>query len=184
MILMASESKKKTNKKKGVKLKLLKTKPKKIAGSKINKAGKSGRHWINSRCEIGVIGNFGSTITFAVNADKLLTFSDFNRTVSGKWMVHDAIGKRGKTEFVGPDLSNNTMTVILDASHGINPRKMINAIEKAVHKGTAEYLVIGGKKVGTKKLRITQMSEEWEEIYNNGFLYRAVLNLTFDDYVK
>lgn len=181
---MASESKKKNNKKKGAKLKLLKTNPKKIAGSKINKAGK-GRPWVAiSRGEIGIIGNFGETITFAVNADKLVTFSDFNRTVSGKWIVHDSIGKRGKTEFVGPDLSNNTMTVILDASHGIDPRKMINTIEKAVRKGTVEYLVIGGKKVGTKKLRITQMSEEWEEIYYNGFLYRAAVNLTFDDYVK
>lgn len=181
---MASVSKKKNNKKKGAKLKLLKTKPKKISGSKINKAGKTGRYWVKSKCEIGVIGNFGSIITFAVNTDKLLTFSDLNRTVAGKWIVHDGIGKRGKTEFVGPDLSNNTMTVILDASHGINPRKMIDEIEKAVHKGTAEYLVIGGKKIGTKKLRITQMSEEWKEIYSNGFLYRAAVNLTFDDYVK
>lgn len=182
---MASKSKKKNKQKKGEKKKLKKTvekskNTKKIAGSQINNAVKKAL----SRNVVGTIGNFGDVITFAVTDDNVLTFSDFNRTVSGKWAVHDAIGKKGKTEFIGPDLSNNTLTVILDASHGINPRKMIDTIEKAVHKGTAEYLIIGGKKIGSKKLRITDMSEAWDKIFNNGFLYRATLNLTFDDYVK
>ena len=182
---MASKSDKKRNKKKGEKQKLKKiveksNSSKKIEGSQIDKAIKN----VVSQNEIGIIGNFGDVITFSVRPDRILTFSDFNRTVSGKWAVHDAIGKRGKTEFIGPDLSNNTFTVILDVSHGIKPRKMIDTIEKAVHKGTAEYLVIGGKKIGSKKLRITQMSETWDEIYKNGILCRATINLTFDDYVK
>ena len=182
---MASKSKKKNKQKKGEKKKLKKTvekskNTKKIAGSQINNAVKKAL----SRNAVGTIGNFGDVITFAVNQNKISTFSDFSRTVSGKWAVHDAIGKRGKTEFIGPELSNNAMTVILDVSHGINPRKMIDAIEKAVHKGTAEYLIIGGKKIGSKKLRITEMSETWDKIYVNGLLYRATLNLTFDDYVK
>lgn len=180
---MASKSKKKNTKKKGEKEKLKKAKGVVFNPKKKNKSKKD-KTTFKALSTSASIGNFGEKIIFEVNQDTVLTFSDFSRTVSGKWNVHDAIGKKGKTEFLGPELSSNTMTVILDKGHGIDPRKMISKIEKAVNKGTVEYLVVGGKKVGTKKMRITEMSESWDEIYSNGALYRATINLTFEDYVK
>lgn len=181
---MASKSKKKSKKKKSEKLNLKKTVETSQTSKKISGSLTTLTEGALPLQIMTTIANFGETIIFGVSQKKLLTFSDFNRTVSGRWNVHDAIGKRGKTEFVGPELANGTMTVVLDAAYGVDPRKIIESIEDAVFKGTAEYLVIGGKKVGAKKMRITEMSETWDEIFNNGALYKATLNLTFDDYVK
>lgn len=130
------------------------------------------------------IGHFGETIMFMVKEGKVFTFSNLTRTVSGRWATHSSINKREKTEFLGPALASNTMTIILDASLGVKPLKVIKEIEKAVHKGIAEHLVIGGKKISTNKYRITEMSEAWDVILNDGALYKATLNLTFEEYVK
>lgn len=177
---MAAKSKKKNNKKKGEKKKLQKTLDKSKKKKKISKNSLS----TNTTLTNMTIGNFGKTITFMVNSSKIQTFSDFNRTVTGRWETHGAIGKKEKTEFIGPGLASETMTIVLDAGLGASPRKMIEKIEKAVKKGTVEYLVIGGKKVGSNKMKITEVSEEWETLYSNGFLYRATLNVTFEEYVK
>lgn len=130
------------------------------------------------------IGHFGTSIVFTIKKDEVFTFSNLKREVSGRWAIHPSINKREKTEFIGPGLASNTMTITLDASLGVKPQKVIKEIEKAVHKGTAEYLIIGGKKISTNKYRITGMSEEWDVILNDGALYKATLNLTFEEYVK
>ena len=179
---MASKSSKKSKKKK-------KTKTAKLVSVNTTKKASS---TIISRTDIkklvavafNKIGHFGTSIIFTVTNDKVFTFSDLKRTVSGRWTTHSAINKREKTEFVGPGLARNTMTITLDASLGVKPLNVIKEIEKAVHKGTAEYLIIGGKKISTNMYRITEMSEAWDVILNDGALYKATLNLTFEEYVK
>lgn len=129
-------------------------------------------------------GHFGKTITFRVSDKKVLTFKDMNRTVSGRWTTHSAIGKKEKTEFIGPGLDKINMTLILSYAHGVKPQKVIKRLEKVAKNGTAKNLVIGGKKIGKNKYRITSMSESWDEIYNNGFLYQANVDVTFEEYVE
>lgn len=180
---MASKSKKKSKKKK-------KTKTAKLVSVNTTNTIKASSTF--SRTDIkklmavafNKIGHFGTSIIFTVTNDKVFTFSDLKRTVSGRWTTHSAINKREKTEFVGPGLASNTMTITLDASLGVKPLNVIKEIEKAVHKGTAEYLIIGGKKISTNMYRITEMSEAWDVILNDGALYKATLNLTFEEYVK
>ena len=179
---MASKSSKKSKKKK-------KTKTAKLVSVNTTKKASS---TIISRTDIkklmavafNKIGHFGTSIIFTVTNDKVFTFSDLKRTVSGRWTTHSAINKREKTEFVGPGLASNTMTITLDASLGVKPLNVIKEIEKAVHKGTAEHLIIGGKKISNNMYRITEMSEAWDVILNDGALYKATLNLTFEEYVK
>lgn len=128
------------------------------------------------------IGNFGKTIVFEVSGDKVITPKDIKRTVSGRWKQHNVLKKTPKSEFIGPDLDETTMTVVLSAEHGVKPRSTIEKIENAVKKGTPDYLVIGGKKVGSNKVYISSMSEEWETVWNKGELVKAKVNLTFSEY--
>ena len=179
---MASKSSKKSKKKK-------KTKTAKLVSVNTTKKASS---TIISRTDIkklmavsfNKIGHFGTSIIFTVTNDKVFTFDDLKRTVSGRWTTHSSINQREKTEFIGPGLASNSMTITLDASLGVKPLKVIKEIEKAVHKGTAEYLIIGGKKISNNMYRITEMSEAWDVILNDGALYKATLNLTFEEYVK
>lgn len=128
------------------------------------------------------IGNFGETIVFSVSANKILTPKDMKRSVSARWEQHKILGKAPKAEFVGQNAPETTMTVVLSAEHGVRPRATIGAIEKAIKAGTVNWLVIGGKFVGGRKMYISSCSETWDEIWNKGELVKATVNLTFVEY--
>lgn len=128
------------------------------------------------------IGNWGSTITFEVNSNKALTFTNFKREVSGRWKSHPIIGAKPKQEFAGPEASSVAFDVTLSAEHGVNPRSTIKRMENAAENGNVDYLYIGGTKVGKGKMMLESMSETWDEVWNRGELVRAKMSLSFSEY--
>ena len=91
------------------------------------------------------IGNFGETIVFEVSQKKVLTPKDMKRSVSARWEQHKVLGKAPKSEYLGQNSPETTMTVVLSAENGVKPRSTLGNIEKAVKAGTVNWLVIGGK---------------------------------------
>lgn len=87
-----------------------------------------------------------------------------------------------RSEFQGPDLDETTVTAILSAEHGVKPRATIERLEAAARSGEVDYLIIGGKRVGTGKVYISSISEEWDTIWNKGELVKATINITFAEY--
>ncbi|RDY27134.1 phage tail protein [Lachnotalea glycerini] len=129
------------------------------------------------------IGNLGKLITFQTSDKKILTFSNMKQSVSGRWKSHERIMRKPLSEFAGPELRSITFTIQLDAMLGVKPRKTLEKMEKAVEKGYVYPLILGGKKVGKHKWKITKMSEEWETIYNAGELVKAKLDLSLEEYL-
>lgn len=134
------------------------------------------------------IGNLGKLITFKVSADykkgrmKVVTFQNMTQSVRGRWTSHAIIGKKPVSEFLGPDMRQITLPIVLSVDLGINPRKVLDSLEKAVEKGSAYDFVIGGKKVGKYQWCITGMSETWDIVMNNGMLVQAKVSLTLEEY--
>lgn len=128
------------------------------------------------------IGNWGKVITFSVSAEKVLTFNKMKRTVKSRWKKHEILGSKPKGEFVGADSSDVTLEVILSAAHKVKPLTTLQSLEKACENGTVEYLYIGGKKVGNRKMCLESVSETWDEVWNKGELVKATVNLTFSEY--
>ena len=128
------------------------------------------------------IGNFGKLITFEVSSEKMLSLKDLKRTVAGRWKKHEIVGAAPRSEFQGPDLDETTVTAILSAEHGVKPRATIERLEAAARSGEVDYLIIGGKRVGTGKVYISSISEEWDTIWNKGELVKATINITFAEY--
>jgi len=131
---------------------------------------------------MGQIGNWGIAISFTVNSSRVLTFKDMKRTVTGRWQSHAIIGKKPKTEFLGPDASGVELTVTLSAENGVSPRTVIKTMEHMADYGRLAYLYIGGRKVGTGRMYLASISETWDEVWNQGELARASMNLTFGEY--
>lgn len=128
------------------------------------------------------IGNWGTVIVFEVSSRKILNFQNLKRSVSGRWKKHSIIGKKPRSEFAGPESSSVSMDVVLSAEHGVRPRTLISSLEKAAEKGQIEYLYIGGKKIGSKKMYLEGIGETWDEVWNNGELVKATVSLTFSEY--
>lgn len=130
------------------------------------------------------IGNFGRLITFEASDKKLLTFGDLKRSDEARWKDHDRIGKKPRSQFLGAGLDKITMTIKLDARHGVKPRKTMDAIRKHRDAGTPEYLVIKGAKICANRLVIVKTSETWAEVWNKGELVRAEMEIELKEYAS
>jgi phage protein U len=177
-----NNKKKPSNKSKLTKAQQLALKKKKEAELKKLQQKKKVEAYNNKIKKKSKIGNFGETIVFSVSSSKILTPHNMKRSVSARWEQHKILGKAPKSEFVGQNAPETTMTVVLSAECGVKPRAMLGTIEKAIKAGTVNWLVIGGKFVGGRKMYISSCSETWDEIWNKGELVRATVNLTFVEY--
>lgn len=130
-----------------------------------------------------MIGSLGKNIIFEVSDQKVLTFKDYSREISAKWETHNIIGKKAKSEFIGPELQKITFTIHLNATYGVRPRKIIERLTGMVEKGTVERFVVGGKKIGRYYWKITSMSEAWDIVLRDGEIIAATLNLTLEEYL-
>lgn len=137
-----------------------------------DKAGKTGP----------IIGTWGSKVKFSVSEKKQFTFQNMKRSSSGRWAAHNIVGKRPKTEFLGPGMDEITMDVILSADMGVNPRKAMKKFRFACKKGEVHYLRINSKKVCRNKMAISAVSESWDDIWNKGELVKSVVTVTFSEY--
>lgn len=129
------------------------------------------------------IGNWGTSIVFSVSDRKIQTFENMTRTVGSQWATHSRIGKKDQVEYLRPSLQKITFTMELNSEYGVKPRAMLDTLSALAEKGTVNTLVIGGKRVGKHKWRITDISEEWETIYNRGELARAKVSVTMQEYL-
>ncbi len=129
------------------------------------------------------IATLGTSIVFEVTDEKVLTFTEMNRTVTGNWASHAVIGKKPKSEFLGAALQTITFNIVLNAALGVRPRAVLDEIAKMVEAGTAEYFVVGSAPVGKNPWKITSVSETWNTILNKGELMKASLSLSLEEYI-
>ena len=123
-----------------------------------------------------MIGNWGMDVVFSVSDFRVLTFDDMSQTVGSEWATHSRIGEKDQVEYLRPKLRKLTFTIELNASFGVRPR----AVSELGH---VFPFVIGGKRLGRHRWRMTDVSEAWETIYSRGELYRAKVNVTMEEYV-
>ncbi len=130
-----------------------------------------------------MIGTLGTSILFEVTDEKVLTFTEMNRTVTGNWASHSVMGQKAKSEFLGPAPQTLTFNIVLNAALGVRPLIIINAITEMVENGIAEYFVVGGVPVSKNPFKITSSSETWDRILNKGELMKATLSLSLEEYI-
>ncbi len=129
------------------------------------------------------IGNWGMDVVFSVSDLRVLTFDDMNQTVGSEWATHSRIGEKDQVEYLRPKLRKLTFTIELNASFGVRPRAVLEKLERHSELGHVFPFVIGGKRLGRHRWRMTDVSEAWETVYNRGELYRAKVNVTMEEYV-
>lgn len=132
---------------------------------------------------MGVVGNFGSRITFETSDRKVLTFSGMTQKVSGKYAKHSVIGQKDRPEFTGPGSRTISFKILLDVNLGIRPREVMDNIEEAIENGETEYLVVGGRPVGRNKFYISSASEALDVVLSHGEIARATMNISMEEYM-
>ena len=129
------------------------------------------------------IGSWGPGLVFSVSDEKVLTFNDMSRTVASEWATHSRIGLKDQVEYLRPALQKLTFTMELNALLGVRPRAMLDKLGEYTEMGRVYPLVIGSRRIGKNKWRITNLSEAWETVLNRGELVRAKVTVTMEEYL-
>ena len=107
------------------------------------------------------VGIFGDVI-FSVGHLRTLTLSNFKGSTGAEWVEHKVINGKAKPEYVGPKLKEYTCDILLDAAHGVNPRKMLKRLTQMAEDGEVHYFIIGFAPLSENRFRITDVSKSWD----------------------
>lgn len=129
-----------------------------------------------------MIGYYG-LITFETSDKKVLNFNTLTYNSQGRMSKHNIIGKKPKTEYIGPGLDQVKFTINLNGNYGLKPREEMEKWIEIANSGEANFLVIGGKVLGKDKWIVKSINEIWEKIYNDGKIFSGKISVTFEEYI-
>ncbi len=127
------------------------------------------------------IGSFGDLV-FSVSDTRIFTPENIKKSKSAKWQTHASVNGEQYTEYIAPEADEIKMPVLVSASLGVKPGRMLTVIEDLVKEGRVDYLIIGGKRISEGKMRLVEAGEAWNEFFVHGELYEASVDLTFKEY--
>lgn len=129
------------------------------------------------------IGTFAG-VSFEVSSSKVLTFSDFSRSGSARWSVHDIILQKPLPEFEGPGQETISMKILLKRSKKVDPEKVAQQLRGFRDGGKVGTLVIGQKPVTNGFWYIEDVQETHRFLDNKGISHTIELSLTLKEYPK
>lgn len=130
-----------------------------------------------------MLGFFGDII-FETSDQRILTFSNFQRSATAEYAKHRAIGKKPASEFIGPDLDTISFTVNLNGNFGVKPKEEMDRWLEKCRNGNAEVLVIGDTPLGMDKWVVKSVSQIWNVVFKNGELFSGNIEVELEEYLE
>lgn len=132
------------------------------------------------------IGHFGD-VKFRVKMTKdmkpsILSFDNMKWDTSINVEEHRRQGLKPLLEPIDRNPDSVTMDIYLSAYNRVHPLKVLLRLRKYNLNVCAFPLVIGGKKIGSHKFIITNLSNAMEKFYKNGKLVVVRVSVTFKEY--
>lgn len=129
------------------------------------------------------IAVFGSKV-FEITDSKIYTLGNLQYGSSLDTEKQDAKGKKPSTYNKGPALNSLAVSVKLDISLGVNPRRELEEWESIKDSSAAYPFVFGQKPLGNYKWLLVDVQGSNFVIDNNGNMLSADIELKFDEYVR
>lgn len=129
------------------------------------------------------IAVFGTKV-FEVTQSKIYTFDEFQYSSNLNTEKQDATGKKPSTYNKGPGLDSFSITIMLDASLGVNPRREIDEWVAIKDAGIAYPFILGNRPWGQNKWLLVEVQVIAQVIDNAGNILKAEVSLKFDEYVR
>lgn len=128
--------------------------------------------------EIATLGD----IAFKVDSQLVKTLSEFSRSGSARWAVHEVIGDTVKPEFVGPGQGELSFRITLLSELGTEPRNDADELWEMMKEGKVEAFIIGGIPVGEGKWYIDSIEESETILSTRGEYQKIELSVTLREY--
>lgn len=128
------------------------------------------------------IGTFGPVV-FEVSSEKVRTFDSLQRTESGRWTTHEVLHQKPKSEFLGADNGSITFDMYFNVALNVHPQKEIDMLIRMVRVGAVHTLIIGEKRHGIHKWKITSVGQTYNKWDNRGNVLTASVSVSLEEYV-
>ncbi len=136
---------------------------------------------------VATVGNFGDIAFYCTSTNgknQILSFHDLSRSSEANFAEHGRNGKKAYLEFGGDGLDEITMTIQADARYGVKPSEVQDKLFQRKAMGQAEYLVLGGRKIGENPFVITSISEGFKTLYTDGRPIAISFQVTMKEYAN
>ncbi len=100
-----------------------------------------------------MVGSYMGRV-FTVSSQRILTPSNLKGSAGSDWANHEIIGKKARSQWVGPKLKSYTMDILLRAQDGVSPRSTLDYFQRA-----AEFV----RKTKQYEPRVRVMRVEWTQ---------------------
>ena len=128
------------------------------------------------------LGSLGD-LTFQANSRHVETFTDFKRATKARYASHDVVGQKPVIEYIGPEGEEITFSMLLNVRAGVEPVSTAAKLQKMCDEGEANHLIIGGATIGNNMWVVTDVSESWKAVDNNGRVLVSQVDVTLKEYV-
>jgi len=128
---------------------------------------------------IGTLGN----VVFSVSSKKVQTFNNLSWKKSYKYATHNMFGRKGLVEYTGMDPDEIELDMDFSIFTGVNPMKMLKALEKMAKKHKIAKLIIGQEVIGNSWV-ITGIQVESQTFFRDGTMMAASVKVSIKEYVE
>lgn len=128
-----------------------------------------------------MVGSFMGRV-FTVSSRKIFTPSNLKGSAGSDWASHDIIGRKARSQWVGPKLKSYTMDILLRAQDGVSPRSTLDFFQRVAESQQVDWFVIGGRPISENPFRLVSVSDEWDAVLNGGALIECKVSLTIEEY--
>lgn len=111
---------------------------------------------------------------------RAFTFSGLQRQGAAQYASHDIFGRKPLLEFVGTDTEIISLSIVLEASLGVNPAARIKSLRSLRDSGMEVPLIIGSEPQGMWVME--SLSEDWQRVDSTGLLISAGVTVSLREY--
>lgn len=130
-----------------------------------------------------IIGCLGD-IPFEITPETLRTVDNMVWSGSGRYAVHQRVGKDALTEFTGLGPDGVTFDIVLSAYLGLNPMEEITKLWKYEREAEAVPLTIGHHAYGRYRWNVVSHKTKAQAYDNEGDMTHATVSVTLQEYLR
>jgi hypothetical protein len=129
------------------------------------------------------IAVFGSK-TFQVSSNRIYTISNFEFSGSLETETIEVQGKKPSTHIKGEGLTGMSFSIPLDRAFGVDVLEEIKSWKSICSNAIPETFILGGEPLSVNKWLLKSVGVKNTVIDNAGKIRKALLELTFEEYVR
>lgn len=129
-----------------------------------------------------MIGSFMGQV-FTVSDYRIYTPNGLQGSTGSDWATHEIIGKKARSQWMGPKLKKYSMELLLRAQDGVNPRQTLSSLQQIAESDRTDWFIVGGTPLSTYPFRLLEVSDSWGAVIRGGVLIECKVSLTIEEYI-